>query len=80
MERIELEVDAETLERARRVAASRHCTIEQLLRDLITELGPAKDTADAFLGMLADEPELMDQVVESAMRAREAHPLRRAGG
>ena len=64
MERIELEVDAETLERARRVAASRHCTIEQLLRDLITELGTAKDTADAFLGMNADEYWLIDQVVE----------------
>lgn len=35
---------------------------------------------DPFLGMFAHEPELIDQVIELAMRAREEHPLRQPGG
>lgn len=31
---------------------------------------------DPLLGLFADEPELMDEVVESAMRDRETRPLR----
>ena len=29
-----------------------------------------------LLGLMADEPELMDAIVEEAMLARESHPLR----
>jgi hypothetical protein len=35
---------------------------------------------DVFLGLFAQEPELLDQVVESVMQAREQHPLRPSGG
>jgi hypothetical protein len=35
---------------------------------------------DPFLGMCADEPELMDEITESVMQAREQHPLRQGGG
>ncbi|MBX9790015.1 MAG: hypothetical protein K2Y37_13940 [Pirellulales bacterium] len=31
---------------------------------------------DPLLGLMADEPELIDQVVEAAYAARERHPLR----
>jgi predicted DNA-binding antitoxin AbrB/MazE fold protein len=31
---------------------------------------------DPLLGLMADEPELLDEVVEEAMAARESHPLR----
>jgi hypothetical protein len=47
---------------------------------VIEHLGEATTTDDVFLGMFAEEPELLDQVVESAMRAREEHPLRHSGG
>jgi predicted DNA-binding antitoxin AbrB/MazE fold protein len=33
-------------------------------------------TTDPLLGLMADEPELVDQVTEIAMAARESHPLR----
>jgi hypothetical protein len=39
MERIELELDTQTIERARRLAEVRHCTVEQLLREMIENLG-----------------------------------------
>jgi hypothetical protein len=31
-------------------------------------------------GLFADEPELMDEIVEEAMRIRETRPLRSSGG
>jgi hypothetical protein len=31
------------------------------------------------MGYMADEPELIDAIVEEAMQAREAHPLRANG-
>jgi hypothetical protein len=33
-------------------------------------------TKDPLLGLMADEPELVDEVVEAAYAARERHPLR----
>jgi hypothetical protein len=38
--------------------------------------GAAPPTADPLLGLMADEPQLLDEVVEAAMVARERHPLR----
>jgi hypothetical protein len=81
MEKVELEIEERTLERARRLAASRHCSLGQLVSQALDQLGaPGHVTTNLVLGVFADEPELMDQVVESAMVAREQHPLRHAGG
>jgi hypothetical protein len=35
--------------------------------------------ADPLIGLMSDDPELVDQVVESAMTARESHSLRADG-
>ena len=35
---------------------------------------------EPFLGMFADEPELIDQMMGSIMTAREEHPLRQSNG
>ncbi len=80
MESIELELDKQTVERARQVAEARRCTLEELITEIIEQLGTARAEKDPFLGMFADEPEVIDQVVESAMQAREKHPLRQTRG
>ncbi|MGH8565754.1 MAG: hypothetical protein ACREXW_17355 [Gammaproteobacteria bacterium] len=80
MERIELELDTQTIERARRLAEVRRCTVEQLLREMIENLGSTAIEEDVFLGMFAEEPEMIDQMLEMAMQAREQHPLRQSGG
>jgi hypothetical protein len=36
----------------------------------------AKAPADELLGLFRDEPELLDEIVEDAMRVREKQPLR----
>ena len=61
MERIELELDEQTLERARRLAEARRCTVEQLLKELIEQLEVALPTVDVFLGLFAQEPKLIDR-------------------
>jgi len=80
MERIEIEFDTQTIERARRLAEVHHCTVEQLLREMIENLGSTAIEQDVFLGMFAEEPEVIDQMLEMAMQAREQHPLRQSGG
>jgi tetratricopeptide (TPR) repeat protein len=56
MGRIELELDTQTIERARRVAQARHCTVEHLLGEMIEGLGSTAIEEDVFLGMLAKAP------------------------
>jgi hypothetical protein len=80
MTTIELQLDEQTLERARRVAMLRRSTLEALIKDIIDLLAMAERTDDPILGMFAQEPELIDQVLESAMTARETHPLRSFNG
>jgi hypothetical protein len=78
METIELELDPETLERARHIAALRHSTVETLLKDIIDLL--AEGSPDPLLGMFAQETALIDQVVDQAMTARVTDPLRARSG
>ena len=74
MEKIELQLDEQTLARALKLAEFRQCSLEELITEIIEQM-EVSETADApFLGMFADEPELIDQVIESIMTAREAHP------
>jgi hypothetical protein len=50
---------------------------KERLRALLSRSVDTGHTAtDPLLGLMADEPELVDSVVESAMLARERDPLR----
>jgi hypothetical protein len=80
MQRIELELDEKTLTRARELARSRHCSLDQLIKGFIEHEVKSATSVDTVLGMFADEPEILDEVAESAMLARERDPLRQAGG
>lgn len=79
METIQLQLDEQTLERIRRLSRLRRCTLEELLKEAIEQMRVIEPTNDRVLGMFADEPELMDQVIESTMLTRENHPLRETG-
>lgn len=80
MEKIELQLDEQTLARALRLAEFRQCSLEELIREIIEQMEVFETADDPFLGMFVDEPELIDQVIESTMMAREAHPLRQSNG
>ncbi len=76
---IELHLDETVMERARQLAQAQGATVETVLTDIITR-GVAAGDGDPWLGMFADEPELLDDVVASAMTARERDALRAARG
>src|SRR5947209_20620320 len=59
------------------VKAGRFPTKDQVVRRALEDF-KLRDTParDPLLGIFSDEPELMDEVVEAAMRDREARPLR----
>lgn len=68
--RIELQLDEQTLERARQLAQARHCTLEQLLKELIERLGAAAAedqdwaqlTAEQFLKGYASSDAIYDEL------------------
>ena len=79
MAKVELELDEEILQRARRSAEAERSTLEQWLIGAI-ERTAAPSAPDALLGLFSDAPDLMDTMTEDSMMARERHPLRSAHG
>ncbi len=76
MRTVELQLDDRTFEQIKHIAAHRRATVETLVPDLIQRLISAETADDPLLGMFAQEPDLMDAVVTSAMQAREVTSLR----
>ncbi len=76
METIELQLDEQTLEQARKLAAARQVSVEELLKEALGRLSVPPAPDDPITGMFADEPELLDQIDEEAMLARERVPFR----
>ncbi len=59
------------------VKAGRFSTKDQVVREALEHFKQSSMPArDPLLGLFADEPELMDEIVESAMKDRETRPLR----
>jgi len=74
METIQLQLDRPTLERAQRLSAFRHCSLDELIKAMIGQTRIAGPANNNLVGLFADEPALMDQIIESAMSAREQRP------
>jgi hypothetical protein len=75
---IQVHLDEETLRRAQSLAEERNCSIEDLLRDLLAGSEAAATPSIPLLGMFADDPGLIDEIVEAAMKDRDEQPLRRS--
>lgn len=80
MPRIQLELNEETIVRAQRAAEDAHCSVEELFARLLEHVAIPAPGPDPLLGLMADEPGLIDQVLESAMKARAERILRHTGG
>lgn len=76
MDIIVVELDPQTSERARRLAKAHGTTVTALVQSLIRQLDSGEITPDPLLGLFADEPTLLDHVVDQAMQMREKQPLR----
>ncbi len=75
METIKLQLDKQTLDRARWLAELRHSTLSELIAEAINKLAEAEPSKDRVLGMFSDEPEVVDEILEEIMSDRAAHPL-----
>lgn len=80
MEKIELQLDAKTLEKARALAKSRHCDLSELITYAINKLTLTEPPKDRLLGLFADDPEAVDEMLEEVMKDRAAHPLNQRFG
>ena len=76
---LELHLDEQTFDRARQLAQARRSTVEAVITEIVAT-GLSEAVADPWLGMFADEPELLDTVVSSAMDTRERDTLRTNDG
>jgi hypothetical protein len=80
VEKIELQIDEKTLEKAYALAKSRHCDLSELIAYAIDKLTVTEPPKDRLLGLFADDPESVDEMLEEVMKDRAAHPLNQRFG
>jgi hypothetical protein len=80
MAKIEIELDEQTLERAKLLPESRKCTLPELITEVIKLLAAPKVAKDPCMGLLNDEPELVDEILEEALRNRAAQSFNQTVG
>ncbi|GET41998.1 hypothetical protein [Microseira wollei] len=74
MAKIEIELDDETLVRAKEMAEKNHCTLQELLKVMLEQLAVPPVLNYPLLGGWEDEAELVDEMIEDIMRKRAVHP------
>ena len=79
MKTIKLTLDNETLARARDLAEARKVSLDELIAEALRKLAYEPHAETGLIGLFADEPSLLDVVIDSAMDARERDPLRTDG-
>jgi hypothetical protein len=72
MAKIEIELDEQTLQSAKLLAESRQCTLSELITEVIKLLAAPKVAKDPWMRLFADEPELVDEILEEALKNRAA--------
>lgn len=70
MEKIELELDRLTFERAKTLAIVNQSTLSELITHVIERLAEIQEKKDPLMGLYADVPEIVDEIVAEAMEKR----------
>ncbi|MEH2384022.1 MAG: hypothetical protein V7K27_34920 [Nostoc sp.] len=70
MEKIELELDRLTFERAKTLAIVNQSTLSELISHVIERLAEIQEKNDPLMGLYADVPEIVDEIVAEAMEKR----------
>ncbi|MBD2625924.1 hypothetical protein [Trichormus variabilis] len=70
MEKIELELDRLTFERAKTLAIVNQSTLSELISHVIERLAEIQEKKDPLMGLYADVPEIVDDIVAEAMERR----------
>lgn len=80
MKKIELQLDEKILEKARWYASSRNCKLSELIAYAIDKLAATEAANYPLLGLFADDPESVDEMLEEVIKDRAAHPLNQRFG
>lgn len=75
---ITIELDDEAARRVRERAEAEHRTPEDFVRRQIESI--VAEPKDPLIGAFADDAEILDEIVEDAMRVRETRPWRARDG
>jgi hypothetical protein len=75
MEKIELQLDQKTLEKAIALAKSHHCDLSELITYAIDQLTATEPEKDHLLGLFADDPDSVNEMLEEVMKDRAADRL-----
>ncbi|MDZ8104782.1 MAG: hypothetical protein RM338_04045 [Nostoc sp. DedQUE12a] len=70
MQKIELELDRLTFERAKTLAIVNQSTLSELISHVIERLAEIQEKKDPLMGLYADIPEVVDEIVAEAMEKR----------
>lgn len=70
MEKIEIELDRLTFERAKTLAIVNQSTLSELITNVIERLAEIQEKKDPLMGLYADVPEIVDEIVAEAMKKR----------
>lgn len=71
MIKVELELEDSFVEQAEHQAAIQHTTVEALFADLLKQQLPIPPTPNRTLGLFADEPKMIDEMMEMIRAERE---------
>lgn len=75
MTMIQVQLEESLVARSRQIAAQRNTTLEDLVQEFLAQLSTSSNE-DPLWSMFAHEPELLDQIVETALETRATRPWR----
>jgi hypothetical protein len=70
MEKIEVELDRLTFERAKTLAIVNQSSLSELITNVIERLAEIQEKKDPLMGLYADVPEIVDEILAEAMEKR----------
>ena len=71
MTKLELQIDDRLLEKVQALATSYDCTVQELLLGILKIMTKPEVLQNPILGMFADEPEAMEQILSEVARDRD---------
>lgn len=78
--KVEIELEESTYWLAKRMANQSDRNFSDLIAYAIKKLAESEPPKDRIKGGWADEPELVDEILEDIMKSRAAHPLNQKVG
>lgn len=73
------QIDPQLLERVLKLASERHCSVDELLAAVLDHFERPARSANSLSGLFADDPDLVDKLIEDVHQTRQRGVLRHPG-